>query len=311
MFFKNAYIFAFTQSFNTSELELNAAMHEHSFTPLGSTEMSHYGWTSSLGKGSDLTTESNGNILICARKEEKILPAPVIKEMVAERVEQLEAEQGRSATKKEREQFKEDVIFELLPRAFNRITDTYGYINAKENIIVIDSASRGKAEDFLALLRKTLGTLPVTSVSPEVDPSEVMTDWLNGNLARQQVFITNNFAFGEDAEFQALGDNGAVAKVKDQDLNSPEVMAHLQSGKYATKLALDYDDSISFMLHDDLSIKRIKFADVIAEQNDDYGSDDVQGKLIADFTLMAGELNLIINSLHGEFNIKATDYLEA
>ncbi len=309
MFFKNAYIFAFTQSFNTSELELIAAMHEHSFTPLGSTEMSHYGWTNSLGKGSDLTTESNGNILICARKEEKILPAPVIKEMVAERVEQLEAEQGRNATKKEREQFKEDIIFELLPRAFNRITDTYGYINAKENIIVIDSSSRGKAEDFLALLRKTLGTLPVTSVSPDFDISERMTNWLIDS-DRADGLLSEIFSFCTSASLKGLGDDAEETIIKNQYLFSAEVKAHLDAEQYVTKLALDFNHSITFMLHDDLSIKRIKFADVISEQNDDYDSGDAQGKLIADFALMAGELNLMINSLYSEFSIKATDYLE-
>ncbi len=309
MLFKNAYIFAFTKPFNTSELELNSAMFKEKFTSIGSTEMSHYGWTNSIGKGSGLTTESNGNILICARKEEKILPAPVIKEMVAERVEQLEAEQARSATKKEREQFKEDIVFELLPRAFNRTTDTHAYINAKENIIVVDSASRGKAEDLLALLRKTLGTLPVTSVTPDFDISERMTNWLVDS-DRADGLLGEVFSFCTSASFKGLGDDAEETIIKNQDLFSAEVKAHLDADQCVTKLALEYDDSITFMLHDDLSIRRIKFADVISEQNDDYDSDDVQGKLIADFSLMAGELNLMINSLHSEFNIKATDYLE-
>ena len=67
---------------------------------------------------------------------------------------------------------------------------------------------------------------------------------------------------------------------------------------------------MSFMIHDDLSIKRIKFFDVITGQNDDIDSDDAQEKLIADFTLMAGELNRMIVNLHAEFNVNAEDYLE-
>lgn len=141
-------------------------------------------------------------------------------------------------------------------------------------------------------------------------PDEIMTDWLNGNLEGQQAFIIGDFAFGEEAEFHALGDDGAIAKVKDQELNSQEVMAHLESGKYVTKLALDYYEKISFMLHDDLSIKRIKFSDVILEQNDDIDSDDKLARADTDFTLMAGELNRMINALHAEFSVKATDYLE-
>lgn len=307
MFFKNAYVFAFTRSFEKTGLELNAALQENEFTPCASTEFSHFGWTSALSKGTALTHESGGNILICARKEEKILPTPVIKDMVAERVDQLEAEQGRSATKKEREQFKEDIVFELLPHAFSRITDTHAYINAKENIIVINSASRGKAEDLLALLRKSLGVLPVTSVSPDMTVDEHMTNWVKYNDTYASL-LDSDFSLGYEARFNSIGDDGAIATMKNQDLCSDEVQAHLDADQYVTKLELDYDKSMLFMLHDDLSIKRIKFADVIQEQNDDI--DDKLDKLDADFALMAGELNRMINALHTEFSVSAIDYLD-
>ena len=311
MFFKNIFVFAFTRPFTTTNEELIDALTEHTFSPLGSTEMSRMGWSNSLGKGSAITTESNGNILFCARKEEKILPAQVVKEMVDSSVEWLEEDQARSATKKEREQIKEDMIFELLPRAFSRTVDTHAYINAKENIIVVNTSSRGKAEDVLALLRKTLGTLPVTSISPEVAPSKAMTDWINPSSSKCQNFLDDKFSLGMEAHFSSLGDGSASATVKNQDLSCAEVKAHLDAEQYVTKLALEFDDAMSFMLHDDLSIKRIKFADVIAEQNDDIDSDDAQGRLEADFTLMAGELNRMISNLHDEFNVEATDYLEA
>lgn len=310
MFFKNIFVFAFTRPFTTTNEELIGALAEHTFMPLGSAEMNRMGWSNSLGKGSAITTESNGNILFCARKEEKILPAPVIKEMIDERVELLESEQSRTATKKEREQFKEDIIFELLPRAFSRIVDTHAYINTQENIIVVNTASRGKAEDVLALLRKTLGTLPVTSISPEKAPDELMTEWLTYDGTHFNS-LGDNFMVGMEAHFNSLGDHSASAVVKNQDLSSDEVRAHLDADQYVTKLALEFDDEMSFMLHDDLSIKRIKFFDVIIEQNDDIDSDDLQGKLTADFTLMAGELNRMIHNLYCEFNVNTNDYLEA
>ncbi len=305
MWFKNIFIFAFTRAFTVSNDELETQLSEQSFTPCASTEMSHFGWVNALGKhGHSITHEVNGNTLICARKEEKILPAPVVKDMLDEKVDQLEAEQSRSATKKEKEQFKEDIIFELLPRAFSRITDTRAYICPEQNIIVVDASSRGKAEDLLALLRKSLGTLPVTSFSPEKAPDEVMTEWLvESNLGA-------NFQLGMEAEFNALGDDGAIVRVKNQDLTSEEVKSHLDADKYVTKVALEFDEAMSFVLADDLSIKRIKFFDVIQEQNDDIDSDDVMAKLDADFALMAGELNRMISNLLTEFGVKANEYVE-
>ncbi|GAA0815351.1 recombination-associated protein RdgC [Colwellia asteriadis] len=305
MWFKNLYFFAFTRPFEWSEQDLEKHLSEHLFTPLGSTEIAHFGWVNALGKhGDSVLHHANGNFLICARKEEKILPAPVIKDMVEEKVNLLEQEQGRGATKKEKEQFKEDIIFELLPRAFSRITDTHAYISPANNIIVINSSSRGKAEDLLALLRKVLGTLPVTSFQPEVGVDETMTDWLTErNLGA-------NFQLGMEAEFNALGDDGAVVRVKNQDLTSDEINAHLDADKYVVKVSLEWDESLSFILCDDLAVKRLKFYDVLQEQNDDIDSDDILAKLDADFALMSGELNRFITDLLAEFSLKTTDYLD-
>lgn len=311
MFFKNAYIFAFTQPFTTTNEELNLALQELTFTPLGSTELRHFGWYESLGKGSLLTTESNGNVLICARKEEKILPAPVIKDAVDLRIEEFEIEQGRSPSKKEREQVKEDVIFQLLPRAFNRVTDTHAYINAEQNTIVVNASSRGKAEDLLALLRKTLGTLPVTNITPDVAPDEIMTGWFEKNSVVTSSPLGVKFKKGYEAELCSLGDESPVVRVKDMYLDCEQFTAHLDDDMYVTKIALDYDETMSFMLNDDLSIKRIKFFDVITEQNDDIDHDDLSAKITADFTLMVGELNRMIHDLFAEFSVDVRDYQEA
>ena len=306
MWFKNLYFFTFTRPFEWSEQDLEKHLTEHLFTPLGSTEVSRFGWINALGKhGNSSVHSASGNHLICARKEEKILPAPVIKDMIEEKVNLLEQEQGRGATKKEREQFKEDIIFELLPRAFSRITDTHAYISPVNNIIVINASSRGKAEDLLALLRKVLGTLPVTSFDPDVCVDETMTDWLNESS------LGGKFSLGMEAEFNALGDDGAVVRVKNQDLYSEEIKAHLNAEKYVVKLALDWDETLSCILCDDLAIKRIKFFDVIHEQNDDIDSDDIVAKLDADFTLMASEINRFITELLAQFSMKTTDHLES
>jgi len=312
MWFKNIYFFAFTRPFNVSAEELNKALSEHTFTPLGSTEVSHFGWVNALGKhGNSLTHVGNGSTLICARKEEKILPSSVVDACLSDRIIDFEDENGRGVTKKEKEQMKEDIVLELLPRAFNRITDTHAYISAVNNIIVINSSSRGKAEDLLALLRKSLGTLPVTSISPDQAVDDVMTEWLTLNIDDTDSFESDKFTLGEEAEFNALGEHSAFVKVKNQDLASDEVKAHLDADKYVTKVALEYDDIMSLILCDDLSVKRIKFFDGVLELREDtIDDDDVIAKLDADFILMSGELNRFIHDLLAEFQVTTHEILE-
>jgi recombination associated protein RdgC len=146
--------------------------------------------------------------------------------------------------------------------------------------------------------------LPVTSFSPEIAPDETMTEWLTG-----KPFI-GNFQLGMEAELHALGDDGAVIRVKNQELTSEEIKTHLDAEKYVVKVALEWDESLSFVLCDDLAIKRLKFFDVIYEQNDDIDSDDIVAKLDADFALMAGELNRFIIDLLAEFSLTTESYLE-
>lgn len=291
MWFKNAYIFKFTNKFDQSAESLEKALSENTFTPCGSTEQSHTGWVSPLGKlSTSLSHSVNGSTLISLKKEERIIPPSVIKDLVDEKIEALEAESARSATKKEKEQFKEDVVFELLPRAFSRYSIVSGYINADENIIVIDTATRSKAEDFLACLRKALGTLPVTSLSTERSPDEIFTGWLD------ETPIEEPFVLGMSAKFEALGDDGAEFQCKNQDLKGDEVKRLLESDMYVTAINLEWDEAASFKIESDLSLKQIKFFDVLTEQNDDV-NDDPLAKLDADFALMAGEINRLINNL--------------
>ena len=95
-----------------------------------------------LGKfGSTLTHAASGHILLCARKEEKMLPGTVVKEMLAEKVEAIEFEQGRALKKKEKEALKEEIMHTLLPRAFSRTSQTFAWINPADNLMVVDAGS--------------------------------------------------------------------------------------------------------------------------------------------------------------------------
>ena len=306
MIFKNAHVFTFTKSFTLTSSELSEHISTQKFTPLMSTEFSRFGFVSPMKSGLNLVHEANGNLLFCTRKEEKILPASYVKDLVDERVEELEQSQ-LFVSKKQRAEIKDDIELELLPRAFTRKSDVCAYINAENNTIVIDAASRGKAEDVLSLLRKAIGTLPVKGVETKVDPSDVMTSWVSGLFDFNSATHTlgNEFSFGLEAHFSGLGDDSATAVVRNQNMGSKEVEVHLNAEQYVNKLALEYVNTMSFMLHDDLSIKRIKFENIFGESDD---SDLI--KFEGEFILMAGELNNMIADLYNEFGVDPTDSLD-
>ena len=214
-----------------------------------------------LGKfGSTLTHSASGHILLCARKEEKMLPGTVVKEMLAEKVEAIEFEQGRALKKKEKEALKEEILHTLLPRAFSRTSQTFAWINPADNLMVVDAGSAKKADDLLALLRKSIGSLPVVPVALKNPPEITMTEWLNeGNLPA-------SFTLEDEAELRSAMEHGGIIRCKQQDLMSDEIKNHLANDKLVTKLALNWGETVSFVLGDDLSIKRLKFSEELREQ---------------------------------------------
>ncbi|MGU5817820.1 recombination-associated protein RdgC [Aeromonas caviae] len=292
MWFKNLQVYRLTRRLDLTDQQLDEALVGCAFTPCGSQDAARFGWVPPLGKfARHLTHRANGHILLCARREEKILPTVVVREALAEKVEAIEHEQGRALKKKEKEALKEELLHTLLPRAFSRTSQTLVWICPDEHLVVVDAASAKKADDALALLRKSIGSLPVVLVAMKSPPEITMTGWLkDGDLPA-------SFTLDDESELRSAMEHGGIARFKKQDLTAGEVKAHLANDKLVTKLAMTWGERISFLLEDDLSIKRLKFSDELREQNDDVTSEDPLARLDADFALMTGELSQFIPAL--------------
>ncbi|AYA42333.1 recombination-associated protein RdgC [Xenorhabdus nematophila] len=291
LWFKNLMIYRLNREISLSADELEKQLSPLAFTPCGSQDMMKTGWVSPMGsRGAALTHASGNQILICACKEEKMLPSPVIKQELQTKIARLEGEQHRKLKKTEKDSLKDEVIHTLLPRAFSRFSQTSIWIDTVNNLIIVDAASAKRAEDNLALLRKTLGSLPVVPLTFTEPVELTLTEWVrSGNLP-------TGYALMDEAELKAILEEGGIIRCKKQELVSDEIAAHIESGKYVTKLALDWEERIQFMLSDDGSLKRIKFSETLREQNDDIDRDDVAQRFDADFTLMTGELSALIKN---------------
>lgn len=292
MWFKNLQIYRFTRPFELTADALEPLLKSLLFVPCGSQEMSKFGFVSPFGRDSDLLVhEAQGQLLLCAKREDKLLPGPVVKDALQERIDQMEADQGRALKKKEKEALKDEVLMQLLPRAFTRTSQTFMWINAQDNYLVVDAGSAKKADDVLSLLRKAIGSLPVVPLSL-TDPAEItMTEWLNAGAA------PGGFMLEDEAELRSALEHGGIIRCKQQDLTTEEIKVHLLADKLVTKLALNWAETVSFVLGDDLGIKRLKFSEELREQNDDVVSEDKAARLDADFSLMTGELGRFIPEL--------------
>lgn len=292
MFFTNAIVYTFKQIPTFEQSEFEAALQQDKFKPCGQQQLSTFGWVNALGKfGDSLAHFSGSSVLICARNEEKILPPAVINEMLAAKVEQIELEENRPVLRKEKAELKENIIHSLLPQAFVKSNYTHAFIDIEAGLIVINAASFNKADQVLAMLRKSLGSLPVVPFFGNYDLDLFLTTWLTDFKAPEC------FEIGNDAILVEPDDNAATVKVTHHELNCDEVKAHLESAKRVTSLQLKFNDRITFNLNSDGVIKKVGYYDVLKEENADIPKEDMKIKLDADFILVSSELVEVITKI--------------
>ncbi|CAI1068000.1 recombination-associated protein RdgC [Serratia quinivorans] len=291
LWFKNLMVYRLSREVALNADEMEKQLSAFAFTPCGSQDMAKTGWVSPMGSHSEsLTHTVNGQIVICARKEEKILPSPVIKQELQAKIERLEGEQHRKLKKTEKDALKDEVLHSLLPRAFSRFNQTFMWIDTVNDLIMVDAASAKRAEDTLALLRKSLGSLPVVPLTMESPIELTLTEWVRSGE------LPAGFIIQDEAELKAILEDGGVIRCKKQNLISDEIAVHIEAGKLVTKLAVDWQERIQLVLADDGSLKRLKFADTLREQNDDIDRDDFAQRFDADFILMTSELAALIKN---------------
>lgn len=284
MWFRNLQLYRLIEPFDRTPESLHELLAAHAFRPCAGLDTHSLGWVAPAGReASALAHAAGGRIMLCLRREDRLLPAAVVREHVEEKAEAIAAAESRSVGRKERQRLRDEVMTDLLPRAFTRSTRQYAYIDPAAGWLVIDSATAKKAEDLLTALRDALGSLRVRPLAVNNAPAATMTRWLEHSLPA-------GFALGDECELKEPVDNGGVMRGRRIDLASAEVRSHLDSGMQVAKLAVEWRDRVGCLLCDDLGIRRLRFLDLVMDEAAETDADDELARFDADFALMGMEL---------------------
>jgi recombination associated protein RdgC len=207
----------------------------------------------------------------------------------------VETETGSPMPKKAQKDLKEEITQRLLPRAFSKFGVTNAFVSLDHQIVVVDASSDASAEVVLACLRKCIGSLPVVPFA-KTQQQQILTDWLMKDAPE-------GFELLDEAEFQSSADDGGIIRCKKQNLDAEEVLGHVQAGKLVHKLAVSFQEKLTCIIAEDLSIKRLKFTDIVLEQNQDIEKDNLAAKIDADFVLFSGEVKEFISVLNKVFSL--------
>ena len=293
MWFKQSLVFRLPAPWSMDLSTLEEKLAQHPFARCSGSELQSSGWVPPRADG-PMVFALNRQWLIALATEQRILPASVINDELKERIEAVEEQQGYSPGRKQRREMKEQVAAELLPRAFTRRRTTYVWIEPINGWLVIDAGAINKGEEVIERLRRDLDELPLTLVRTQLSPSSAMADWLAGSEA------PTGFTIDRDCEMKAIAeDQSAVRYVRhalDGERIAEQIKEHLASGKLPTRLALTWNDRISFVLTDKLEIKKLAFLDLIKESAE-HTAENAEEQFDADFALMTGELAQFLPAL--------------
>lgn len=298
MWFKNVQFFQLTDTDAIDTNELIEKLPDFPLKECGSQEEYSFGWMPLIRNSEQWYLASNKCLLIRAGKEEKVLPSSVVREELEIKISEIELMEGRKVGRKEKADIKDELVFTLRPKAFSKRSDIWAYLDMEAKLLVINSTNAAMTELLFKQLQTTLGSFPMAPIMAQESPSGLMSNWLLKNE------LPASLNTGEECEIQDGSEEKASIRFKALEPLSDDVTRHIEQGMRVKSLALKWTEKLNFVLHDDLSLRKIKFDDTIKEKafNDSQGGG--LSDLDANFALMSLELREFYDSYKLWFDIQ-------
>ena len=288
MRFKNLLVYRLDPKWSVEARVLEKLLAARALQPCNSFEMESHGWLPRQ-PGDPFLHTLHGHWLLTLGTEQKILPASVIRQIATERAAELAVKQGHSIGRKQMREIKERVLDELLPRALARRQTTGAWVDPANRWFVVDTVAETKAARVLETLRKSGSDFPAKRLDTQVSPATAMTGWLAKGA------VSPDFTIDQDLELRAGDANKATVRYVRHGLTGADIQTHIGAGKTATRLGMTWKDKISFVLTENLQIKRITLLNVLTR--DVGGAEDKDEQFDLDFALMTGELSQLLGDL--------------
>ena len=288
MWYKNAIIYLLPDGW---QLEAGFAekLEQAAFTPCMGLDWFSEGFVPPTPFSSDFVFTAQNSNRVCLKHEEKVLPSATVRDLVNGKVAEIQEAEARNVWFEEKQQLKEQITDDLLPRALVQSRRTEAIFDTERGYLLVNEASDKRAEQMLIKLREALGGLKVAMPYTRESPSSLMTEWL------LQGHAEGDFKLGYNVLLQGVGDVVPKVKISKKDLTHPEVIQHAKNGMKVVELELKWREQISFTLTQNFALKRIRFLDVLQEEAEQ--GDDAASLTFASQIIMVEALGEMINEL--------------
>ncbi|WP_338496284.1 recombination-associated protein RdgC [Delftia tsuruhatensis] len=285
--FKNLIIYRIAASWVADFAALEEALGKSPFAECGPTQERSAGWVPPRREEHGALVENiGGQWVMRFMTEAKMLPASVLARKVQEKADAIEAAEGRKPGKREKKDLKDEARLDLLPLAFTKQGAMWVWLDPQAHTLVLDTGSQARADEVVSALVEGLPGFALALLDTQTSPQAAMAHWLLTQEAPA------GFSVDRECELKAPDESKAVVRYGRHPLDIAEVKQHIQHGKLPTRLALTWDDRVSFVLTEGLQIRKIALLDAVMEgQSQDDGGFD------ADVAIATGELSKLIPDL--------------
>ena len=284
---KNAIIYRISSSWAADFPALVPGLDQQQFVRCGPNQERSMGWAPPRGEEYGSLVESVGGQWIMRWYSElKMLPGSVLGEKLREKCAVIEANEGRKPGKKEKQELKDNIRLELLPSAFTKQGGLWVWIDPQARLLILDTSSQARADEVVTALVEASPGFTVSLLDTQTSPQAAMASWLHTHDAPE------GFSIDRECELKSADESKAVVRYGRHPLDIEEIRKHIDQGKMPTRLALTWDDRVSFVLDEQFRLRKIALLDVVMESQsqDDAGFD-------ADVAITTGELQHLISDL--------------
>jgi recombination associated protein RdgC len=288
--FKNALIYRIVHWNPPSLSDLEGRLAANRFVDCGATQRESSGWVEPRGERHGALAEAiAGQLVLKHCSETRVVPAAVVKNLAAERLDAIERQTGRRPKGRPVREIREQIVHELMPRAFPKRATTWVWVDPNGRWLVVDSASAKRADAIVTRLMAVLdGDIALAPLQTAISPATAMAAWLQDQQAPR------GFTIDRECELRQPGAEKASVRYARHALEIDEVSAHIRQGKVPTRLALTWAGRVSFVLTEALALKRIALLDGVAEGSRAGARD---GDFDADVSIATGELRRLVPDL--------------
>lgn len=286
--FKNLVLFRIASGDSRLELStIEASLAKSPFEPCGPTQERSIGWVPPRGEKHGALVEAvNGQLIFRAMVETKAVPASAIARKLEERVETLLQQTGRKPGKKELKELKDEIRLSMLPYAIPKLVSCWVWLAPQAGYLYIDSSTQSRVDDLVTLLVELVPGLSVAQLATNLAPGAAMSSWLSTQEP------PSSFTVDRECELMTPDDSKSAVRYARHALDIAEIQGHIQAGKVPTRLAITWDDRVSFVLTDKLQLRKVDYLDTVFD-----GRDSDRGVFDSDFAIATGEIERLVPDL--------------